>query len=375
MRRALLRLLAVVLSVALALLAAEGALRLYFAGKGAEEGDVRAALARSARAPVGKEGGRFNLSGLVEASPFPDVVYQLKPNLSGRFRGRSVRTNAQGLRGARDYALAKPPGTLRIAGLGDSVMFGWGVGEGEPYLQVVERELNRRGRRAEVLSFAVPGYNTSLEVAAFERRALPYSPDLVVLHFIGNDLGLPHFLRRPDAPAAGGIAPSRWRLAEVLRRRFRPSPPSPDDEVDPDLIGHDREVEPAVRDEARQQYQDLLGEEAFARALARLRRLTAPRRIPVIVLALGGDKGRGRMARDLAEANGFTFLNAGPRFHEYLVENGLAADRKSWVTTFRVPKDGHPNALGHRLYAEALLGELERRKMVPRATGTTEPGW
>src|SRR5262245_28929668 len=115
MRRALVRLLVVVLSVVVALLAAEGALRLYFGAKAGEGGDVRAALARSARTSVGKEGGRFNLSGLVKASAFPDVVYELKPNLSGRFRGQSVRTNAQGLRGSRDYALPKARATLGVA--------------------------------------------------------------------------------------------------------------------------------------------------------------------------------------------------------------------------------------------------------------------
>ena len=50
-------------------------------------------------------------------------------------------------------------------------MFGWGVGEGEPYLEIVERRLNERaqpGRRYEVLNFAAPGYN--IVILACTRR-------------------------------------------------------------------------------------------------------------------------------------------------------------------------------------------------------------
>src|SRR6185295_1073630 len=380
MRRLLVRLSIVGISLGLAVLAAEGALRLYFhaqAAKTGEAGDVRSVLARSARTSLAANGGKFSLSGLVRASAFPDVIYELKPNLSGTFRGKRLRTNAEGLRSGRDYALEKPPGTFRIAGLGDSVMFGWGVGEGEPYLEILERTLNERAasRRAyEALSFAVPGYNTPLEVASFKHRALPFAPDLVVLHFIGNDFGLPHFLRRPEAEVASGEAVSHWLLFELLQRRFFPPPPSPDDEVDPDLIGHETENAPGARFEAKKQYEGIVGEGAFRRALGHLRELTAPRGIPVIVMALGGDDGRGKIARETAEANGFAFINAAPHFYEYLAARHLEGERKNWVTVFRIPHDGHPNALGHRLYAEVLFAELARRGIVPGAPGALPAG-
>lgn len=375
MRRIALRLLVVLATIAVSLLAAEGVLRLYFRAQGGDSGDVRSILAKSAKTSVAdnaEQGGRFSLSGLVKASEFPDVVYELKPNVSGTFRGKSLRTNAQGLRGSRNYSLEKPAGTFRIAGLGDSVMFGWGVGEGEPYLEIVERDLAARGRPADALNFAVPGYNTSLEVASFEHRALPFSPDLVVLHFIGNDFGLPHFMRRPAGPLSRGAAPSRWLLLELLKARF--APPSPDDEVDPDLIGHDATGgAPGERYEARKQYEGIVGEAAFVKALGRLGELTRPRGIPVIVMALGGDEGRGKLARETAEKNGFTFLNAAGHFYDYLVAHDLQHERKNWVTVFRIPKDGHPNALGHRLYAEVLLEELARRGVVSPTPSESAP--
>jgi GDSL-like Lipase/Acylhydrolase family len=349
----------VVASMLVALIVAELVVRVWLdRGQG---GDVGARLERSRAEGLAATEERFSLIGLVESSPWPEVVYQLKPNLAGSFRGQSVRTNSLGQRGAAEITREKPPGTFRIAGIGDSVMFGWGVGEGEPYLQILAAKLAERapaGRRFEVMSFAVPGYNTSLEVAAFEHRALPLEPDLVVIHFVGNDFGLPHFLRREGSEE--GSRP-RSRLWEVLAARFFPSP---DDQVDPDLIGHDSDRAPGVRAEAKKRYQHLAGEEAYRRAMARLGELSKAHDVPVIVLALGGESGRGAIAREAAEANGFTFLNAAPRFYEDLVARNRHQERKAWVTEFRIPKDGHPNVRAHRLYADVLLAEIERRGLV-----------
>jgi lysophospholipase L1-like esterase len=360
MKRKLLPLLLIPLSILAALALGEAGLRIYFRSQGMDGADVREVLRRSRRSPRGP----LTLLQLVEASAHDDVVYELRPGLDGTFKGRPVRTDAQGLRGSRDYALAKPAGTFRIAGLGDSVMFGWGVGEGEPYLQIVERRLNEHppaGRRFEVLDFGVPGYNTAMEVATFEHRAAAFSPDLVLVHFIGNDFDLPHFMKLPKSRRS----PLNWYLAELLRDRF--APVRPEDEVDPDLLGHDRSaLPPEERAEIRGQYQDMVGEDAFRRAMARLAALTRPRGIPVIVMALGGEGGRGRIARETAEANGFRFLDASPRFYEYLVAHGLEGERENWVKVFRIPHDGHPNPLGHQLYADVILAELQERGIAPR---------
>jgi lysophospholipase L1-like esterase len=350
------RLLLVPLSALAALAVGELGLRVYFHAVGNDAGDMAAVLRRARHVKPG-EGGRLSLIGLVQASRFPEVVYELKPSLSGTFRGRPIAIDAQGLRGAANHAPAKPPGTFRIAGLGDSVMFGWGVGEGEPYLQILERDLNRRaaGRRHyETLNFGVPGYNTWMEVATFEHRALAFSPDLVVVHFIGNDFELPHFMRRPESRRS----PARWYLVELVRALFR----SPQDEVDPDLLGHGSG--PAAREDrarARGQYAHMVGVDAFKTAMARLGALCRERRIPVIVMALGSGAGAAGIAEEAARANDMTYLDASPHFYAYLVAHGLAGERANWVKVFRIPHDGHPNALGHRLYAEVLAQELARR--------------
>ena len=63
---------------------------------------------------------------MVQPSHDPDIPYEMKPNLNGSFLQQPMQTNAQGFRGPQ-LSVAKPPGVVRIVGLGDSVMLGWGV--------------------------------------------------------------------------------------------------------------------------------------------------------------------------------------------------------------------------------------------------------
>jgi hypothetical protein len=357
MRKLLPRLLLFALSILLALILAEVGLRLWFRARGGEQ-DFQAALRQARGAP---RHGKLTLMQLVQASAVPDIVYELRPNLEGVFRGRSVRTNAQGLRGGRSFAVEKPAGTFRIVGLGDSCMFGWGMGEGETYLQILQRKLDETapaGRRFEVLNFGVPGYNTTMEAATYEHKAARFSPDLVVIHFIGNDLGLPHFMQPPEMLRTT----SHSYLWDLLHARFG----SMQDEVDPDLLAHDRSgLAPEVRLGARSQYQHMVGPDAYRRAMARLAALTRPRGIPVIVMALGDVSGEGSLAHQAADANGFRFLDASPYFYQYLVDHGFGTEKVDWQSAFRIPHDGHPNRLGHELYAEVLLKEIERAKIAP----------
>jgi len=354
LKKLLPRLALLALSIALALVLAEIGLRLWFRAHGGDQ-DFHTALLRARGASTR---GAFTLIQLVQASPVPDIVYELRPGLEGTFRGQSVRTTANGVRGDRDVALEKPAGTVRIVGLGDSNAFGWGVGEGEPYLEIVQHELDasaaaKSGRRFEVLNFGVPGYNTTMEVATYEHRAARFAPDLVIIHFIGNDLGLPHFMQPPETLRTT----SHVYLWDLLHARFG----SMQDEADPDLLAHDRSgLDPEARRQVRGQYQHMLGPDAYRRAMARLAALTRPRGIPVIVMALGDVSGEGSLAHQAADANGFRFLDASPHFYRYLIDHGIGTEKADWQRTFRIPHDGHPNRLGHRLYAEVLMTELER---------------
>jgi hypothetical protein len=103
-----------------------------------------------------------------------------------------VTFNRYGMRDNRKYRIAKPPGTFRIAVIGDSFTEALQVPQAQDYCSIVERTLPRcealDGKKVEVLNFGVYGFGTPQELIMLRRRVLRWSPDLVVLQFYLNDL-------------------------------------------------------------------------------------------------------------------------------------------------------------------------------------------
>jgi lysophospholipase L1-like esterase len=97
-----------------------------------------------------------------------------------------------------EYSIKKNPSTIRIIGIGDSGMFGWGVEQFENYLAVLEKNLtDKHGKDTyEVLNFAVPGYNTQQEIELLKSKGLSYQPDIVILGWCENDFNAPFFVYR-----------------------------------------------------------------------------------------------------------------------------------------------------------------------------------
>ena len=353
-REWLIRLAMVTVSIVLVLLATELLLRAWW-GNGLTEDDLRERLESSREASPDEARGPFSLYGLVQASDLPDVVYELKPHLDGTFRDQPIRTNSFGLRDD-EIAVEKPLGTFRIVGLGDSHMFGWGVAQGEPWLDVAERTLNEAGapRRFEVVNCAAPGYNTTMEVALFEHECRAFEPDLVVVSFVRNDFRLPHFLQPPRELSSV----AQWYLAEVVRAALRPSE---DDEI-PDLLLHDRSELPAeVRDGARRRYEYMVGAEAFRRALERLDALTSEPPVPVIFAVVGTDDPETRQAVAMAEEQGFVVLDFGSALIAYLRDHRIAQNKAQWKKQFQLVGDSHPSPLAHRILGETFAAEVLQR--------------
>ena len=114
---------------------------------------------------------------------------RLAPGYDGWFAGVPVHINALGFRDRRDYALDKPPNTLRILVLGDSVTFGHGTLDDTTYPYLLEQRL--RGWRPdvnwEVWNLGVPGYNTRQELDYLKEIGPRAQPDVVVVGFYPND--------------------------------------------------------------------------------------------------------------------------------------------------------------------------------------------
>jgi lysophospholipase L1-like esterase len=130
----------------------------------------------------------YSAPELYQPSDDPRVLFEPRPRFSGFSEGVALTTNSRGLR-ERELPLAKPPGTRRVVFLGDSVTFGAGVTDDEPFPRLLERSINGAGGGPiETVNTGVVGYNTIQELARLERAGLPYGPDVVVLTFVVNDL-------------------------------------------------------------------------------------------------------------------------------------------------------------------------------------------
>ena len=114
--------------------------------------------------------------------------------------GLNHRFNSAGWRD-REHSVKKPKGTYRILGLGDSYLFGQGVRLEHICLARLEQMLNRasQGPAIETISMAVRGYNTVQECQVLRFLGMSYEPDLVILHFVLNDVERTEelFLPRP----------------------------------------------------------------------------------------------------------------------------------------------------------------------------------
>ena len=95
-----------------------------------------------------------------------------------------VEINADGLRGPR-LPRERAPDSFRILLLGDSVSWGWGVDYADSYAARLTTAL---GPGVEVVNAAVPGWGSDQELLWLEREGAGWSPDLVLLCFIYNDI-------------------------------------------------------------------------------------------------------------------------------------------------------------------------------------------
>jgi lysophospholipase L1-like esterase len=96
--------------------------------------------------------------------------------------GSDERVNDAGFRGP-ELAREPAPGTLRIATLGDSSTFGYGVRWQDTYSARLVEELAARGVRAEVLDAGVVGYTAVQGLERYRHDVRPWRPDVVVAAF------------------------------------------------------------------------------------------------------------------------------------------------------------------------------------------------
>ncbi|HTQ80649.1 MAG TPA: SGNH/GDSL hydrolase family protein [Thermoanaerobaculia bacterium] len=301
--------------------------------------------------------GRFQLSKNPKLGYEPaPLSYQGKDLSFYDYLGAS---NREGFRDV-DHAVAKPPGVYRIVVLGDSIAAGLHVDRYEDiFPPTLERLLNARGLKAEVINLAVSGYNTQQEVEIFKEKGLRYQPDLVLLAYslssrehIDGDI-LKTLLE--EERAKGGSSGVRIESNPILVHsalyrffRFR---------IFHRRAQHVADIEGQEGQESEQKYLDLVSGDTVAEYFGVLRDLARENRFSVLVAVFPRFvktfnyyrfAEQHKFARELAEKNGFAFVDLLEPFARCRAASSTPIELDNF----------HPSAYGHRCAAETLAGAI-----------------
>lgn len=328
---------------------------------------------------------------ILRESGDPELGYELTPNSEGFAWGAEVKVNSFGFRD-REYEVDKPPGTHRIAVIGDSITFGNFLPLEATFPERLEQAFRRHRMRVEVLNLGVGGYDLLQEVAFLRRVGLQFDPDEVIVGYCMNDVGVVSANRRYVRRARSYGAPLyRLRILQFVRSRLdvleakrawlasgsggeeesRDAAGSPDFVGDARLRERMREIEAQVS--SHPDHHRVLSWYASPRRIGKLRAgfqrlktLSDEHGFGVSVLIVpfvGEDMAAYRVAYDIvaleARRNGFDVIEALQEF----VDAGAARVELEPLPT-------HPNELGHRLIAEKLFGfylERSQERFRPRA--------
>jgi lysophospholipase L1-like esterase len=270
----------------------------------------------------------------------PRLLYELIPNRCG--------ANAHGFMDA-ERTLEKPPGTYRIVLIGDSVAQGQGVPRDARFGTLLEAELNARDPTShyEVVHLALTGYSTRQQLIVLEALGLAHQPDLLLWSYVLNDPAHPVF---HDANGEAGryfFAPD-WHLPQFLRKSWFQAR----ENVVRWARGCDRDFHATLHCVYRDQVVTNLG------ALAAL---TNAAHVPTVLLIhplLGDESFASYRARwihaDIAQIARTLGLDVIDLLDA--VQDHRPADLAQ-KTADRVDP-WHPNALGHRLFADYLVERL-----------------
>jgi lysophospholipase L1-like esterase len=268
---------------------------------------------------------------------------------------RPLRANHDRARD-REYDPIKPPGTLRVLCVGDSLTHGYGVAEEGPWPRQLANLLARRhpDRAFEVMNYGRVGADLPQvlhQVATFAPR---YRPDLIVYGFCLNDPPVSEELR-----ARLSVVDSA-----LLLRQDRPLLPAPWEHSALARTVAEMRYQARVSRETRAWYRDVYSDKNAA-GLARTATLlrdcrsaarSAGARFLLAVLPVMARFDAGYPVRDghgvllkIAELDAIDAVDLLPAFAGK--DPGLL-----WLH----PIDHHPNAVAYGIVAEALAPVVER---------------
>jgi lysophospholipase L1-like esterase len=258
----------------------------------------------------------------------PKIGHEHKPNASAYLMGVDVETNSDGLRD-KEYQVARTP-ARRIAVLGDSLTFGWGVEKDQTFEALLENMLSEQ-RPTEMLNFGHGNYNTEQQVNLFKKKGLKYEPDEVVVFYFINDAEV-------TPVRSNWLWVSKLRSVTFLWSRMRglltrTNPGQTFESFYSALYEDDQPGFMAVK-ESFLELQAICADRGM-----RLKVVMLPELHNLVDYPFAAEYDK---VTDFLKANGIAVIDLTESFAGYEDAEGL------WVA----PDDAHPNALAHKMIAE-----------------------
>lgn len=154
--------------------------------------------------------------GLYRVSSDPVLSYELNPEYAGRSYGTEVKVDSMGLR-ENELPARCEPNVFRIICVGDSFTFGMGVDAREAWPHVLNEvaALPPGYKKIEVINAGVCGYNLVQYCEAIRDKAFNLNPSLILVGLVENDLAPPFYVSDgylcvPRKKTALPIPGKRW---------------------------------------------------------------------------------------------------------------------------------------------------------------------
>ena len=262
-----------------------------------------------------------------------------------------VHLNSDKLRD-REYPIEKGNNTIRIAGLGDSAAYGFGVKDiNNTVFKILESRLNKEkpaNKTYELINFAKPGYDVEDELNVLKEKALKYSPDIIILAYNLNDLKIIDSETtknlRPwlEVPYIGLILRNTFYLYYYL-------------EIKINKIASNSGLVTTYEILILKSFNSSINREYNFKYFQELSNISRQENIPVIIIVIPV----------LYHLDNYPFYSANEyienisRKYGFYYINPLEVYQKYGESQLMVTKyDAHPNELGHRLIADYVYESL-----------------
>ncbi len=307
--------------------------------------------------------------------------WRLRPNADDYYEGGRYIISSKGLRSPHSE-YRKPPNTKRILQLGDSATIGNGLPYEETTAYILEAAFADKLKQVsvEVINAACDGYSPWQEGAFLKMEGLEYSPDIVTVGFVLNDVTEKFSLRRFGGHGIGGqLAASRNQhgISDFLFYRIINRTPIYQFITYMSLrIRFGKDIQAGAKRLERLREEDLIfhhdGEvvrQAWAETLEELsgiRQICSENGIQMVLLFIPFEfqvnlpdsmAHPQRTLQDFCVRNGIGYIDITP----ILVSDMISGNRKSG---YYFKDTIHPSAEGNRLIAMAVLDYIENNRLL-----------